>query len=87
MVAASFDITRETPIRVSAVPARLGVCRKTVDNWINRGLEAVHLGGTVFTTLEAINRFAIPIEHQQAEPRQNKSAVENQLQAYRNLKN
>lgn len=54
-----IDLTRETPLRISELAAFLGVHRRTVESWLNRGLESVKLGRLMFTTLEALQRFAV----------------------------
>ena len=52
-----IDLKRERPISVSGVANRFGVHRRTVEGWFRRGLERTKLGGRVYTTLEAIQRF------------------------------
>lgn len=64
MVAANIpDLTCETPLQVSDVMKRFSVCRRTVENWFASGLEGMKLGGRVYTTVEAIQRFASPLEY------------------------
>lgn len=52
-----IDFKREKPISISRVANRFGVHRRTVEGWFRRGLERAKLGGRVYTTLEAIDRF------------------------------
>ncbi len=69
MVAANLpDTTAETPLQVSDVMKRFHVCRRTVENWFARGLEGFKLGGRVYTTLESIQRFALPLEYENRAP-------------------
>lgn len=56
-----LDFKREEPVLIADVAKRFNVSRRTVDNWIAKGLEAEKLGGLVFTTWEAISRFAVEI--------------------------
>lgn len=51
------DFARETPIGVGSLAARFDVNPVTVRRWFTRGLEFGKIGGLVFTTLEAVNRF------------------------------
>lgn len=51
------DFTRETPIGVMALASRLSVNQITIRRWFARGLEFTKLGGKVYTSLEAVNRF------------------------------
>lgn len=57
-----IDLSRETPIGVADVARLFGVHRNTVEDWFDAGLESVKLRGRVFTTREALNRFAKPRE-------------------------
>lgn len=63
MVAATFNPS-ETVIKLSRVPARFGFSRRTVETWIEHGLETWQPGGfgVPITTLEAISRFMIPVQ-------------------------
>lgn len=59
------DLTREQPLKVEDVAALFGVCRRTVENWFDRGLERVQIGRSVYTSLEAIQRFG---KHSEMKP-------------------
>jgi hypothetical protein len=51
------DFVREKPIDVDSAAELLKVNALTVRRWFKRGLDCCKLGGKVFTSLEAINRF------------------------------
>jgi len=65
-----IDVTRESvcPLKIAAI--RFGVKTKTVREWSKpvdyrkrlkeRHLETVKIGGRLFTSLEAINRYVTP---------------------------
>ena len=55
-----IDLTQETPISISDVAKMFGVSRSTTDAWRKKGLECFRMGGKVFTTKEALNRFQQP---------------------------
>lgn len=59
-VATVVDFTREKPIDVERAAALLLVSTVTVRRWMRRGLEFCKLGGKVFTSYEAIQRFSKP---------------------------
>lgn len=54
------DFAREKPIDVTGLADLMNVNPVTVRRWFKRGLDHVKLGGKVFTTLEALNRFGRP---------------------------
>ena len=62
-----MDLWREQRLSVTQVCQELGVGRSTVFDWIGRGLEAVKIGGRVFTSREAITRFSRPINSPETE--------------------
>jgi hypothetical protein len=51
------DFARERVIDVDGVAEMCRVSDVTVRRWFKRGLEWCKLGGKVFTSLEALNRF------------------------------
>jgi hypothetical protein len=51
------DFVREKPIGVGRAAELLEVNPITVRRWFKRGLDHCTLGGKVYTSLEAINRF------------------------------
>lgn len=53
-----IDLAKEKPVGVRKVAELFGVHRRTVESWFNAGLERVRVGGRVFTSLEAVQRFA-----------------------------
>ncbi len=55
-----IDLRYEKPVTVAEVAKLFGVHRRTVEKWFGQGLERIKVGGRVFTTLEALNRFAVP---------------------------
>lgn len=65
-----IDLKEEKPITLTAVAQRFGVSLQTVRNWTNnrtRQLETVRMGRLVFTTWEALQRFAIQSIERQKE--------------------
>jgi hypothetical protein len=54
-----LDLVNEAPIHISEVQELFGVGRSTVEGWFTKGLEWCKVGGKVYTTREAIARFAI----------------------------
>lgn len=56
------DFVREKPINVTDLAGMLNRSPVTVRRWFAKGLEHARLGGTVYTTLEALNRFSRPGE-------------------------
>ncbi len=53
-----IDLAKEDPIHVNEVCKLFGVHRCTVEGWFDRGLEKAKVGGLVYTTREALQRFA-----------------------------
>jgi hypothetical protein len=54
-----IDMNRERLLSINAAAQHLGVSRQTICNWFRRGLDRAKLGGRVFTSREAIQRFSI----------------------------
>lgn len=54
------DFAKETVIDVQRLAKRLDVSADTVRRWMRQGLEKTKLGGRVYTSLEAVNRFSQP---------------------------
>lgn len=52
------ELIREQPLKITDVSARFNVHRRTVERWFRTGLEHYYLGGTPYTTLDALARFA-----------------------------
>lgn len=52
------DFAKEQVIGVQRLSKRLGVSTDTIRRWFRQGLEKRKVGGKVFTSLEALNRFA-----------------------------
>lgn len=62
-----MSFTTETPLALNDAASFMGVHRRTVENWIKRGLECRKVGRLIYTTREAIDRFAVqPVEEQPA---------------------
>jgi hypothetical protein len=55
-----IDLKRERPLSVVAAAQHFGVHRRTIEGWFRRGLERVKIGGRVYTSLEAVQRFSEP---------------------------
>ena len=53
-----IDVTKEDLLAVAEVAAWLNVHRRTVEGWFGAGLERVNIGGRVFTSRQAIQRFS-----------------------------
>lgn len=54
-----IDINREKPLKVADVAYKMRVHKRTVEGWFKRGLERIQLGGLIYTTEEALQRFAM----------------------------
>ncbi len=54
-----IDLTRENPVSIKQVAEMFGVHRRTVEAWFGAGLERVKLGGRVYTTRAALQRFSV----------------------------
>ena len=54
-----MNFVTETPIRAKAAAELMGVHRDTIDEWFAGGLENRKIGGLVYTTREAIERFSL----------------------------
>lgn len=52
------DFAKEQVIPVSRLAKRLDVSKDTIRRWFDEGLEKAKIGSKVFTSLEALNRFA-----------------------------
>lgn len=55
------DFAKENVIDVQSLAKRLNVSPDTIRRWFRQGLERVKLGGSVYTSLEALNRFSNPL--------------------------
>lgn len=53
-----IDVAKEDLLGVAEVAAWLKVHRRTVEGWFSAGLERVNIGGRVFTSRQAIQRFS-----------------------------
>lgn len=53
-----IDFAREDILSVKKAAEWLGVSARTVERWIERGLECRKFGRKVFTSKQALNRFA-----------------------------
>ena len=76
-----IDFTTETVMGVADVSLLLRVHRRTVEKWFERGLEHVKLGGRVFTSKEALNRFAEQSRPLSESPRRRRNSEESELEA------
>ena len=62
-----IDLQNETLVTLADLARRLGLGRPTIENWITgrnrnrRTLEAIKIGGRIYTSFEAITRFSEPI--------------------------
>lgn len=54
-----IDLNRETVVPVKKVAEMFYVHRRTVDGWFDAGLEWIKMRGRVYTTKEALQRFAV----------------------------
>jgi hypothetical protein len=53
-----IDFTIEHVIDIESLAIRLGVHQVTIRRWFSRGLEHAKLGGKLFTSPEAVQRFS-----------------------------
>lgn len=54
------DLARDSLLKVNEVAKRFRVHRRTVEAWMTRGLECVMVGRVLYTSEEALQRFAQP---------------------------
>jgi hypothetical protein len=47
----------EQPLKATQAAKFIGICRDTLDDWFDQGLEHYRIGNRIFTTREAIHRF------------------------------
>ncbi len=52
-----MDLEKERPWSVARAAAFLGVHQRTIERYFEQGLERTKLGGKVYTSRAAINRF------------------------------
>lgn len=84
-----IDFTKETPVGVEAVATLFGVTRRTVENWFDYGLERRKVGGKVYTSREALQRFSESTEPRSVatiDEREQREALERSEQADREMK-
>ena len=55
-----IDLSRERPLSVMQAAHFLNVPPQVIKRWFRAGMESVRIGGRVYTTREAIQRFAEP---------------------------
>lgn len=63
-----LDLANETPLRVDEVSEIFKVHPRTVKGWFKRGLACCRIGRILFTTREAVIRFAQPSQPEAQEP-------------------
>lgn len=53
-----IDLTKEwPPLSVKKVARAFEVTNRTVERWFDRGLDAIEMGGKLFTTRAALQRY------------------------------
>lgn len=59
------------PVKACDLAELFGVCRETVDNWIDRGLEAFQPGGSgpIYIARESLDKFFVPVKRAHEKPR------------------
>jgi hypothetical protein len=62
-----IDLSREQPLSIACAAQLLHVPPRIIKKWFSRGLDSVRIGHLVYTTREAIQRFAEPVTPE-AEP-------------------
>lgn len=68
------SIRRDELLKKREVANRFRVTTRTVEKWIKNGkLEAVHVGGLVYTSYEALERFVR--HHVNGEPREDRTST------------
>lgn len=70
-----LSVSHEQLLTVKAAAKLLGVTTGTVRRHIERGLEAVKIGGKVYTSREAIERFSRPAHEARTKPTKRDKAV------------
>ena len=70
-----IDLTREQPLSFTAAAELLRVDPAEIETWFRDGLECIRIGSRLFTTREAIQRFAKPIIAAGKPERPSKSAA------------
>ena len=73
------DLSRERLLKVSDVSKRFRVHRRTVESWFARGLASVMVGRLVFTSEEALARFARQREPESRQPQTATAEDERQI--------
>lgn len=63
-----MSFATETPLALNDAARLFGVHRRTIENWIKRGLESRRLGRLIYTSREAIDRFAVEPNSNQLPP-------------------
>lgn len=63
-----MSFATETPLALNDAARLFGVHRRTIENWIKRGLESRRLGRLIYTSHEAIDRFAVEPNSNQLPP-------------------
>ena len=53
-----IDLRRERPMPLSKAAKFCSVDRRTIERWIAKGLESIKIGGKVYTSRAALQRFA-----------------------------
>lgn len=54
------NLAKERLLKVKELTERFRVHRRTVEGWFSRGLECVMVGGLLYTSEEALERFSQP---------------------------
>jgi predicted site-specific integrase-resolvase len=58
-----IDLRKERPISIKRAAKVLDVDRRTIERWFQQGLDRIKLGGRVYTSREALFRFASQESH------------------------
>lgn len=70
-----IDLTKEKPIPVSQAAELFGVHRRTIDSWLDAGLERLKMRGLVYTSLEALQRFGTQEDVRQESRKRGRSRI------------
>lgn len=62
------DLAKDRLLKVNEVARRFRVHRRTVEGWMSRGLDCVMVGRLIYTSEEALARFAQPRDSARQQP-------------------
>ena len=78
-----IDLRRERPMPLNKAARFCSVDRRTIERWISRGLESIKIGGRIYTSRAALQRFATG--KRPACRYRSRKEIENERQMHREL--